>query len=186
MHADWILSNELLAEREGAIYIDYVWDLRSAYGTWMTPARHDSIGLGGPARAVPELVRSFKRTAGLSRRTLDLIAHLWKGFELRDDADRFQYRTSPSTWSTASMTKGLFLDAATQGSHTPLGQGREPTRDPPGLAHPPRRWRRPRGSRRRGSAHHRRASPFRALRAELPASATATTTASCSALTATG
>lgn len=114
MDADWISSNELLAEREGAIYVDFVWDLESANGTWMTPAQYDNIGFGGSDTAVPELVLSLKRTGCLSRRALDLIAQAWKGFELRDDADCFQVQDITIDLVNGIHDEGLFLDTATQ------------------------------------------------------------------------
>ena len=113
MDVDWIATNELLAEREGAIYVDFVWDRESATGCWMTPALTDGIGFGGPDTAVPDLVLSLKRTGCLSRQALDVIAEAWKGFELRDDTDCFRVQDVTIDVVNTAYDRGLFLGSGT-------------------------------------------------------------------------
>lgn len=111
--ADWICTNELLGEREGAIYVDFVWDREEAIGTWMTPALADGIG---PPRttAGPDLVLSLQRTGCLSRQALDLIADAWRDFELRDDTDCFQVQDITINLVNGIHDEGLSWDSITQ------------------------------------------------------------------------
>jgi AbiV family abortive infection protein len=112
MDADWIFSNELLAEREGCLYVDFVWDVEGNAGTWMTPARFD--GMVGPTTDVLDLVGSLKRTGCLSRIGLDLIAEEWRDFQLRDETHWGEVRDTILRLLGRLHKAGLFLDTATQ------------------------------------------------------------------------
>jgi hypothetical protein len=113
MDADWILSNELLAEREGNVYVDFVWDIEGNSGQWMTPARLDDIGLG-PGTAVQDLLLSLGQTGCLSRRGLDVIADEWHDFDLTEDTPWVKVHDITIRILTRLHEAGDFAETASQ------------------------------------------------------------------------
>jgi hypothetical protein len=113
MDADWILSNELLAEREGNVYVDFVWDIEGNSGQWMTPARLDDIGLG-PGTAVQDLLLSLGQTGCLSRRGLDVIADEWHDFDLTEDTPWVKVHDVTIRILTRLHEAGHFAETASQ------------------------------------------------------------------------
>ena len=112
MDADWIFSNELIAEREGSLYVDFVWDLEDDMGTWMTPASFD--GMLGPTTDVLDLVVSLRQAGCLGRQSLNVIADVWQGFELRDETHWVEIRNRTLLLLQRLHEAGQFLDSATQ------------------------------------------------------------------------
>ena len=112
MDADWIFSNELIAEREGSLYVDFVWDLEDDAGTWMTPASFD--GMVGPTTDVLDLVVSLRQAGCLGRQSLNVMADVWQGFELRDETHWVEIRNRNLLLLQRLHEAGQFLDSGTQ------------------------------------------------------------------------
>jgi hypothetical protein len=73
---DWIFRNQLLANREGRLYVDYIHEEEG--DRWVSPAMNDEVNLGVPSPGVRELVGALHRLGCTSRRGLAIIAEAWK------------------------------------------------------------------------------------------------------------
>jgi hypothetical protein len=78
---DWIFRNEVLAERDERLYVDFV--NSDEGGEWWTPARFD-VELDPPLSTV-KLVRSLARGNVHNVRAIDLSRELWADFDPHDD-----------------------------------------------------------------------------------------------------
>jgi hypothetical protein len=79
---DWIFRNQLLAEREDSVYVDYVHDDEG--DRWSTPAAYDAPNFGYTT-AVQDLVASLRRLGCTSRGGLDVIAEAWAAQDITDE-----------------------------------------------------------------------------------------------------
>jgi len=79
---DWIFRNEIEAEREDRLYVDFV---DTDEGTdWISPERFDTLGFDMPSGAV-RLVAAMHQ-AGFSTPTgLSIVADVWRDFVPEDD-----------------------------------------------------------------------------------------------------
>lgn len=74
---DWIFRNEIEADREERLYVDY---LETDEGDmWLSPQRFDSLGARYPSGAV-ELVSSLVRAGFCNSRALAIVGEVWRGF----------------------------------------------------------------------------------------------------------
>lgn len=71
---DWIFRNQLLAQREESLYVDYVHEEDG--DRWVSPAAND-VPPFGPSPALPNLVAALHRLGCTSRPGLDVIAEAW-------------------------------------------------------------------------------------------------------------
>jgi hypothetical protein len=79
---DWIFRNQLIAERENSIYVDYVHEEEG--DRWSTPAVNEAVGFGADTTA-QDLVGALHRTGCTSRVGLDFVASAWKERPIDDD-----------------------------------------------------------------------------------------------------
>jgi AbiV family abortive infection protein len=80
---DWILRNEIEAEREELLYIDYV--ETDEGDRWVSPQQwRDSLGVGRTADAV-RLVLAMHRAGFGNPKTLSKIVEVWDGFVPEDN-----------------------------------------------------------------------------------------------------
>lgn len=79
---DWIFRNQLIAEREQTLYVDFV----DYDGTceWVTPAGYDRAFYGARTVAA-DLVIAMHKLGITSREGLDVVAAAWVGCSIVDD-----------------------------------------------------------------------------------------------------
>ena len=75
---DWIFRNEIVAEREERLYVDYV--ETDEGDMWISPERYDDLGARYPSAAV-ELVGAFSRAGFCDPRALGVVAEVWRDFQ---------------------------------------------------------------------------------------------------------
>jgi AbiV family abortive infection protein len=75
---DWIFRNEIEAEREERLYVDYV--ETDEGDMWISPERYDDLGARYPSAAV-ELVGAFSRAGLCDPRALGVVAEVWRNFQ---------------------------------------------------------------------------------------------------------
>lgn len=87
---DWVLKNEIRAERDRQLYVDLVGYIEAGSETekreWVSPYS-DGVWSGRSHQA-PEVVRvveALHRAGATSQSGLDVIAKCWRGFELDSD-----------------------------------------------------------------------------------------------------
>lgn len=78
---DWIFRNQLLAQREESLYVDYVHEEDG--DRWTSPAANNALPFG-PSAALPNLVAALHRFGCTSRSGLDLIAQKWAKMAVED------------------------------------------------------------------------------------------------------
>jgi hypothetical protein len=74
---DWIFRNEIEADREERLYVDYV--ETDDGDMWLSPQRFDNVGARHRSGAV-ELVSSLARAGFCNGRALNTVAEVWRGF----------------------------------------------------------------------------------------------------------
>jgi hypothetical protein len=74
---DWIFRNEIEAEREEKLYVDYV--ATDDGDSWYSPSRYDDLGPDYPSGAV-ELVLAMTRAGFCSAEVLTTIVDVWHEF----------------------------------------------------------------------------------------------------------
>jgi hypothetical protein len=74
---DWIFRNEIEAEREEKLYVDYV--ATDDGDMWISPSRYDDTGPDYPSGAV-ELVMAMTRAGFCSTEVLSAVADVWRDF----------------------------------------------------------------------------------------------------------
>jgi len=79
---DWIFRNQLIAEREDSLYVDYVHEEEG--DRWSTPATDEGVHFGAET-SVQDLVGSIHRTGCTSRAGLEVVAAAWTGQPIDDD-----------------------------------------------------------------------------------------------------
>jgi hypothetical protein len=79
---DWIFRNQLIAEREDSLYVDYVHDEEG--DRWTTPASKEGVDFGVDTGA-QDLVGALHRTGCTSRTGLEVVAAAWAGQPIDDD-----------------------------------------------------------------------------------------------------
>jgi hypothetical protein len=101
---DFIFRNQTLAQREEALYVDYVRDEDGA--RWVSPATHDSLLFGH--LAVPlDLVISLDRVGCTSREGLDVIATAWDGVVIEDSTHWQEARALNQQIARTLLDRGL-------------------------------------------------------------------------------
>lgn len=78
---DWIFRNQLLAQREESLYVDYIHEEDG--DRWVSPAGHNAL-VFGPSTALPDLVAALHRLGCTSRSGLALIAQAWAEMTVED------------------------------------------------------------------------------------------------------
>lgn len=79
---DWIFRNQLIAEREQTLYVDFV-DYEGNC-EWVTPAAYDRAFYGART-AVADLVIAMHKLGISSREGLDVVADVWAGRSIGDE-----------------------------------------------------------------------------------------------------
>jgi hypothetical protein len=79
---DWTFRNEIMAEREDGLYVDYVMAEDERF--WTTPARRDDYPALRPGMVI-ELVIALDRMGCLSVEGLEVVATAWRGQLIKDD-----------------------------------------------------------------------------------------------------
>jgi AbiV family abortive infection protein len=80
---DWILRNDIIQEREGALYVDYI--QRDEGCEWWDPTSTEEWSKAKPLPQSVKLARHF-HTAGFSTsEALAAVAELWRAIPLSDD-----------------------------------------------------------------------------------------------------
>ncbi len=79
---DWIFRNEIMAEREDGLYVDYVMAEDERF--WTTPRRRDDYPALRPAMVI-ELIIALDRMGCLSVQGLEVVASAWRGKVIEDD-----------------------------------------------------------------------------------------------------
>ena len=79
---DWIFRNQLIAEREDSLYVDYVHEEEG--DRWTTPASKEGVDFGVDT-AVQDLVGALHRMGCTSRAGLKIIAAAWARQPIDDD-----------------------------------------------------------------------------------------------------
>ena len=79
---DWIFRNQLLADREDSVYVDFVHDDEG--DRWSTPAAYDEVRFAY-LTDVQDLVVSLHRLGCTSRGGLDVIAEAWTAQKITDE-----------------------------------------------------------------------------------------------------
>jgi hypothetical protein len=79
---DWIFRNQLIAEREDSLYVDYVHEEES--DRWTTPARKEGVDFGVDT-GVQDLVGALHRMGCTSRTGLEIVAAAWTQQPIDDD-----------------------------------------------------------------------------------------------------
>jgi hypothetical protein len=79
---DWIFRNQLIAEREDSLYVDYVHEEEG--DRWTTPASKEGVDFGVDT-GVQDLVGALHRTGCTSRAGLEVVATAWAGQPIDDD-----------------------------------------------------------------------------------------------------
>ena len=92
--ADWIFSNSIAAEREQALYVDYVQDITEASGNyfWTDP---EQWSIEAPVYMSPdcvELSRALSKVGAGSPDGLSIIADLWREFEPAPETNQEELR----------------------------------------------------------------------------------------------
>lgn len=75
---DWLFRNEIMAEREERLYVDYV--ETDEGDMWISPRRYDDIGPRYASGAV-ELVGALSRAGMSDARGLQVVAEVWRDFQ---------------------------------------------------------------------------------------------------------
>lgn len=75
---DWLFRNEIMAEREERLYVDYV--ETDEGDMWISPRRYDDIGPRYASGAV-ELVGALSRAGMSDERALHVVADIWRDFQ---------------------------------------------------------------------------------------------------------
>ena len=91
---DWIFRNSITAEREMAIYVDYVRDVTAQSGGYGWSGPGDGTAPYGPYRRPEsvELCRALGEAGAKSSGGLAVIADVWRGFEPQEDTSRSELR----------------------------------------------------------------------------------------------
>ena len=92
---DWILPNAISAEREQALYVDYMRDVTDAGGAchWTAPAPPFRFSSQYTAPDCIKLVHALSEAGACSADGLAEIADVWRGFEPVPDTDPGQRRS---------------------------------------------------------------------------------------------
>jgi hypothetical protein len=77
---DWIFRNEIQADREDSLYVDYVAAEDQCF--WTTPAIREEYSLRSP---IIDLAIALKRVGATSVKGLKIIADAWHGVVISDD-----------------------------------------------------------------------------------------------------
>jgi hypothetical protein len=75
---DWIFRNEIEADREERLYVDYV--ETDDGDTWLTPQRFDDLGVPRHSSGAVELVGALARAGFCDARVLGVTANVWRDF----------------------------------------------------------------------------------------------------------
>jgi AbiV family abortive infection protein len=81
--ADWIFRNQIVSEREEALYVDYVQVDEpdgSVTSTWQSPARYDSLGFTPVRSAAVELVAALHNARIDAPECLAFVSDIWGNF----------------------------------------------------------------------------------------------------------
>ena len=101
---DFIYRNQSLAQREEALYVDYVRDEDGS--RWVSPAARDSLVFGH--LAVPlDLVISLDRIGCTSREGLDVIAETWSDVVITDTTHWQEIRALNKRIAETLIDRGL-------------------------------------------------------------------------------
>lgn len=79
---DWIFRNQLIAEREESLYVDYVHEEEG--DRWSTPAINEGVHFGAET-AVQDLVGALHGTGCTTRAGLEVVAAAWTEQPIDDD-----------------------------------------------------------------------------------------------------
>jgi hypothetical protein len=80
---DWIFRNQLLAQREESLYVDYIHE--EGGDRWITPATNDDFMFAAPPAAIRDLVGALDRLGCTSRAGLAIIASSWTQKTIEDE-----------------------------------------------------------------------------------------------------
>jgi hypothetical protein len=102
-NVDWMFRNQLIAERENSLYVDYVHEEEG--DRWTTPASKEGVDFGVDT-GVQDLVGALHRTGCTSRTGLEIVAAAWTGQPIDDDTH----------WQdVAAVNRSLVEDLAKRG-----------------------------------------------------------------------
>lgn len=92
---DWIFANSTTAEREEAMYVDYVQDLTEDDGQryWRKPIDGESLSSQYETAHCIEVCKALSEVGAKSADGLALIAEIWRGFEPEPETDRRELQT---------------------------------------------------------------------------------------------
>jgi hypothetical protein len=79
---DWIFRNELLAQREESLYVDYIHDEEG--DRWITPASNDRFMYPPSPEPIRKLVGVLHRLGAMSAKGLAVIADHWSSTTLEE------------------------------------------------------------------------------------------------------
>ena len=109
--ADWVFRNEIEAEREQALYVDYV---RFDDGAqWVSPEDRDSMALWAPS-TVTRYVGSLRRTGLFTSDGLRLAGSAWKNAQMQSGMRWAEARRRNLQIAEALDTAGLTDPEVTQ------------------------------------------------------------------------
>ncbi|HEY2565588.1 MAG TPA: hypothetical protein VGI44_17900 [Acidimicrobiales bacterium] len=104
---DWIFRNEILADREDSLYVDYVSTEGKCF--WVTPASRDDYPALRPSLII-EVVIALRRVGCTGFDGLEIIAKAWHGIEITNDTH----------WQTvASINREIINRLHREGLFTP-------------------------------------------------------------------
>jgi AbiV family abortive infection protein len=123
---DWIFRNQLLAQREESLYVDYIHQEEG--DRWITPAANDVFMYPRPMAPVRRLVGALHHLGGTSEAGLSIIAEHWAPVTLEE---RTQWQEA------AAINRAVVEELIGQGIGSP-----ESTPEDAGFAieHWPFRW----------------------------------------------
>jgi hypothetical protein len=79
---DWIFRNQLLAQREESLYVDYIHEEEG--DRWVTPASNDRFMYPPSAEPIRKLVGSLHRLGAMSAEGLTVVADHWSPVVLEE------------------------------------------------------------------------------------------------------
>jgi hypothetical protein len=101
---DYVFRNQSLAQREEALYVDYVNDEDGP--RWVTPATRNDL-MFGPLTVPLDLVISLDRIGCTSRDGLDVIAAAWDGVVIKDSTHWQELRALNDDIARTLIARGL-------------------------------------------------------------------------------
>jgi hypothetical protein len=102
---DWIFRNQLIAEREDSLYVDYVHEEEG--DRWTSPARKEGVDFGVDT-GVQDLVGALHRTGCTSRAGLEVVAAAWTEQPIDDDTH----------WQEVRAVNRSIVKKLAEGGHT--------------------------------------------------------------------